>query len=207
MSVTSPVVSEGLTPPSVVTTDELTTIVFGDGPSNGFQAEIEDKTVITSTEAPLKKAEVTVNAQKGETVELTVEATEVKKTDITVDGRGALDLTVNAEKLKKSTVSGKAKDDSISFGDARLRKVEVDLGKGDDTVTFGEGASFRGRNFVDLGKGGADVVEFEGEEPSKGKIIINNFDENDKLIIGGETFTKDDIEDDTFSNIKINFAD
>jgi len=206
MSVNAPEITNGGTnPPEVIATEDFTELLFT-STNKGFEAEFTDSTAIVASK-PVKEADVTVSTKKGETVSVGIEATRVKKSDFTVDGKGSMDMTVKTGTFQKSTVTGGKKADSISFGNqATVKGATMDMGKGDDSVTFGAETKFKGKTSIDLGKKGADVVEFKAE-PTSGKIVIDNFDKKDTLIIGGETFTFEDLQDAKFSNIKINFAD
>ena len=208
MSVNAPEITNGgSNPPEVIATEDFTELLFT-STSKGFEAEVtaDSPTAIVASK-PVKEADVTLSAKKGETVAIGIEGTRVKKSDFTVDGKGSMDMTVKTGTFQKNTVTGGKKADSISFGNqVTVKGSEMDLGKGNDTVTFGAETKFKGKTTLDLGSKGKDVVEFKAE-PTSGKVVIDNFDKRDELIIGGETFTKEDLEDAKFSNIKINFAD
>ena len=199
------IINGGNRPPQVVETDEFTELLFTQT-NKGFEGDFSDDTAIVGSK-PIKEADVTISTKKGETVKLGVEGTRVKKSEFTTEGKGSLDMTVKTGTFQKNTITGGKKADSISFGNqVTVKGVTMDMGKGDDSVTFGAETKFKGKTSIDLGKKGADVVEFKAE-PTSGKIVIDNFDKKDTLIIGGETFTFDDLQDAKFSNIKINFAD
>ncbi len=151
---------------------------------------------------------VTGTAKKGETAEVVLQTKTFKNSEVTVDGKGSLDLTVNTGSFKKSTIEGGKKADSVSFGNqTTVKKANIDLGKGDDTVTFKANTSFKGKTKIDLGNKGSDVVEF-AEAPKGGKVVVSNFDKNDTLVVGGETFTYDDLKGGAeVSGIKIKFND
>ena len=67
------------------------------------------------------------------------------------------------------------------------------MGKGDDTVRFGKGVTFKGRSTVDLGKGGKDALVIEADGVAPGKLIVTSFSKQDSITVGDETFTYKDI--------------
>ena len=76
------------------------------------------------------------------------------------------------------------------------------LGKLTDQITFhGE----LKKTYVDLGDDKAvDKVALDSlDQIVKKKLIISNFSKKDELIIGGETFTHDDLQEIDFDPIKV----
>ena len=107
-------------------------------------------------------------------------------------------VTVNvtdtvAKKLTVDFSASKKAADSVSFaGSTTVKKGTIDLGKGNDTITFGSAVKFKGTTTIDLGKGGKDVVVIEANKIKKGNLEITNFGKKDKLKIGDDTFKKGD---------------
>jgi len=187
-----------------VSTEDFIELLFT-STSTGFEAEVTDSTAIVASK-PVKAAEVTVKAEKGETVALGIQGTKVQKSDISVEGKGSMDLTVTTGQFKKNTVSGGKKADSVSFGSgAKINKSTFELGKGKDSITFGAQTKFQGKTTIDLGKGAKDSVEFK-TAPTKGKVEFDNVDSRDEFTIAGETYNGTEVAE-NFSNIKINFAE
>ena len=67
------------------------------------------------------------------------------------------------------------------------------MGKGNDTVRFGKGVTFKGKSSVDLGKAGKDAVVIEADGLKSGKLIVTSFTKKDTITVGDETFTYKDI--------------
>ena len=67
------------------------------------------------------------------------------------------------------------------------------------TVTFAGNSKTKfkgGETFIDLGKGGKDVVEFTKFKNIKnGTVIIENFDKKDTLIVNKKSFDYDKLQD------------
>ena len=141
---------------------------------------------------PVTKSEVTVDAKKGETTTVAVQAT-FKNSDITNDGDSALDVNVVGAAFKKGKIESGKTDDSVSFdGNSRVVKAKVNLGKGNDSITFAKGGQVKGKNTIDLGKGGKDAVVIEDLKNIKGTLIIRKFGKGDTITVNGKVFTFSD---------------
>ena len=140
----------------------------------------------------VSKSEVTVDAKKGETTTVAVQAT-FKNTDISNDGKGALAVNVVGAAFKKGKIESGKTSDSVSFdGNSRVVKAKVSLGKGNDSVTFAKGGQVKGKNTVDLGKGGKDAVVIEDLNNIKGTLIIKKFGKGDTVTVNGKVYTYSD---------------
>ena len=210
MSVTPPEIAYGGTnPPEVIQTEDFTELLFTGSQSYGFEASVSSDTAIAASK-PVKEASFTVETTDGETVAIGVQGTKVAKSEFKLEGNGSLDMTVRTGSFQKNTVTGGKNSDSVSFGNqTKLKKVDADLDKGDDSVTFGKNTAFKGKSTFDLGEGGADTVKFKGKTgPESGKVVFENVDENDTFEVNKKTYTGAEIaESDQFDNIKIEFAD
>ena len=167
--------------------------VSGDSVVDG--AKMTNGTVVSKTAA-------------GESNDVSVNTKSFKGGLLRSTGQGSTNFSLEGTKFVNSAAKHGNSDDSISFKNTTVRNAKTQMGAGDDTVTFGAGTQFSGKTKVNLGKGGTDVVEFDSA-PQNGKVIVNKFDENDTLIVGGESFSREDIEAGKaaeFTNIKINFA-
>ena len=89
--------------------------------------------------------------------------------------------------------------------------MNIEVGKGSDTVTFAGNAKNKfkgGESAIDLGKGGKDVVEFTKFKNIKnGGVIIENFDKKDTLIVNKKSYDYDKLQDKSFKGIEIEFTD
>jgi hypothetical protein len=104
-------------------------------------------------------------------------------------------VNVNTGQVKNLTIDAgnKKRADLVRIkDDVKLARASMDLGKGDDTVRFGKGVTFKGESTIDLGKGGKDSVIIEADSLGKGKLEITNFTKKDTLTVGDDTFTHKD---------------
>ena len=226
MSVKPPIIEDsGSNTPDVIVEENLTTISF-DGPSSDFKATHTDNTNI-ETNSSIKDHEHTISAGKDETVKVGVSTDFSNGFTGTVEGRGSgsflFDAAPEEETTasfraaetglhKKTTITGGNKGDSVKFtGKTTVQRANLDLGKGADTVTFGNNTAFVGKSTIDLGPAGgkADKVIFKGSNTADdGKVVIQNFDSKDKLLVNGEVLKQSDLEDGAkIDGIKIEFAD
>ena len=226
MSVTPPDIQDpGSNPPSVVVEENLATVAF-EGNSKSFTGTFEGNTNIES-DGDLKDASVTLETEKNETVSSTVSAKLVRNGEFGIDGPGSGQFTFDAAPeeetaassraaenglVQKTSVTGANKGDSVKFtGKTTVQRSSLDMGKGADTVTFGAKTQFVGKTTIDLGPAGgkADKVIFKGSNTAEGgKVVIENFDSKDKLLVNGEVLKQSDLEDGAkIDGIKIEFAD
>ena len=140
------------------------------------KSKTQDSSSILRLENTLNE-EVTLQAKKGTTVDLTIAEGKFRRSE------------ANAGKGKQ--------DDSVTVGSsAKLIASEFNLRKGDDTFTITGGAKLKKKTTVDLGKGGTDTVNIGDGIKGKGKLIVENMDgKRDTLTYGGQSFTRQDIED------------
>lgn len=212
MSVKPPVIiEEGSNPPKVITTEDFAELLFKGSKSVGFEAKIKDGPTEISAKS-LVKAKVEAVTKKGKTLSVGIEATKVEKSSIDATGKGKFDFQAGKGTFTKTDISGTSKNDSIKFGSkSKLKTVDIDTGKGSDTVTFAGNTKNKfkgGDTAVDLGKGGKDVVEFTKFKNIKGgNVIIENFDKKDTLIVNKKSFDYDKLQDKDFKGIEIDFAD
>ena len=173
-------------------------------------SEIGGKAFKNNSRIVVKKAGDDCETKAGddcETTEVTLNTTLFKNSIF--NAKGETKLTIDGTNFNKSIANMSNYDDSIQFKGGKVAGSALKMGKGDDTVTFGANTQFANTTKIGLGKdGGSDVVEFKSA-PTDGKVVINQFDKNDTLIVGGESFSLDDINNGKaaeFTNIKINFA-
>ena len=167
--------------PSGVSSSDVAVTTGADGssdvvlskPVNGLEIKASSGTTDISG-SELKKSTITGSTTEGTAVTVTVNDTVAKK------------LTVDFSASKKAA-------DSISFGGTTtVKKGTIDLGKGNDTITFKSEVKFKGTTTIDLGKGGKDVIVIEANKIKKGTLEITNFGKKDKLTIGDDTYKKGD---------------
>ena len=193
---TDVILPEGVSPDSVdvgVGADGGTLVAIKQNVS-GLDIEATGDTAITGKR--VSDSEVNVTAKKGETTNIVFETTVVKDTTISNEGKGALEVNLNTGKVKNLTIDAgnKKRDDLVRVkDDVKLSKATMDMGKGDDTVRFGKGVTFKGRSTVDLGKGGKDALVIEADGVAPGKLIVTSFSKQDSITVGDETFTYKDI--------------
>ena len=230
MSLNPPVIEDpGNNPPEVISDENLNTLVYN-GTSKGYKGSVDGNTNIVS-EDKLVDHEHTLSTGKNQTVNLGVQADFTNGFTGTVEGQGAgsflFDAAPNEQPTseassraaetgfhKKTTINGGKKGDSVKFtGKTTVKKANLDLGKGADTVTFGAKTQFLAKSTIDLGPAGgkADKVIFKGSNTAEGgKVVIENFDSKDKLLLNGEVLKQSDLEDGKTidgTSIKIEFAD
>ena len=193
---TDVILPEGVSPDSVevgVGADGGTLVAIEKNVS-GLDIEAAGDTAITGKR--VSDSDVNVTANKGETTNIVFETTVVKDTTITNEGKGALEVNLNTGNVKNLTIDAgnKKRDDLVRVkDDVKLIKSTMDLGKGDDTVRFGKGVTFKGKSTVDLGKGGKDAIVIEADGVKPGKLIVTSFSKKDTITVGDETFTYKDI--------------
>ena len=161
---------------------------------SGLAIEAAGDTAVTGKR--VSDSEVNVKSKKGETANIVFQTTVVEDTTITNEGKGALKVNLNTGKVKNLTIDSgnKKRDDIVRVkDDVKLIKSTMDMGKGDDTVRFGEGVTFKGTSTVDLGKGGKDAIVIEADGLKSGKLIVTSFTKKDTITVGDETFTMKDI--------------
>ena len=152
-------------------------------------AEFEVKGDTGFTGQPVSKTEVSVKGNEGESTTVAVQAT-FKSNTISNDGEGSLNVNVVGASFKKSTVASGDTSDAISFdGNTRVVKAKMNMGGGDDSITFAKGGEVKGKNTIDLGKGGNDAVVIEDLKNIKGTLVIKKFRKGDTITVNGKVYT------------------
>ena len=190
--------------PEGVTTDQVEVASNEDGgtaiaikQNSSIAVKAKGDTAITGKK--ISESSVSVAAKKSESTNIVFETTVVKNTTVTNEGKGTLEVNINTGKHKNLTIDAtvggekdKKRDDLVRVKDGvRMSKGRMNMGRGDDTVRFGD-VTFKGRTIVDLGKGGKDAVVLEAA-PAPGKLIVTSFSKKDTITVGDETFTFQDI--------------
>ena len=184
--------------PEGVTTDQVEVSVGEEGGTavaikkntSGLDIEAQGDTAVTGKK--ITDSQVNVSTKKGEDTNIVLETTVAKSTTITNEGKGALEVNVNTGKVKSLTIDAgnKKRADLVRIkDDVKLINADMNMGKGNDTVRFGKGVTFKGKSTVDLGKGGKDSVIVEG----KAKLDITSFSKKDTLTVGDESYSFKDI--------------
>lgn len=180
----------------------------------------EDTSLFTTAGQKEKGGDYLFTSPDGEPVEVLVKRADLRGTDFTLGS----DVEVNVSKSRLTNVSFTSSNldavspDSLTFGSgANVKRVSAEMGAGDDSiafragtkvskgaidlgedadsVVFGRGVKVR-RTTVDLGADtSADVVEIEKGSKLKG-VVIANFSKDDTLVVGGQTYTYDQLEQD-----------
>ncbi|WP_438982698.1 hypothetical protein [Vulcanococcus sp.] len=96
--------------------------------------------------------------------------------------------------------------DSVSFLKKSLDKDSTySMGAGADSITFGKNSATKfGKVKLGSNDGDGDNVDIHKKAEVK-KLKITEFDKEDKLKIGGKTFSYNDLQDKDFKNITIKF--
>jgi hypothetical protein len=137
----------------------------------------------------LTKSEVNVETKKGETTSVSVNSN-FKQTNIQNEGKGSLQVNVVGSSFKEGKVIGGKQSDIVSFdANSSVLKATMKLGKGSDSITFAKGSKVRGRNVIDLGKGGKDSVVIEDLNNIKGTLIIRKFGNKDTVTVNGKVYS------------------
>lgn len=140
----------------------------------------------------VSKSEVSVKGAAGETTTVAVQAT-FKSSDISNDGKGALKVNVVGAAFKKGKIESGSSSDAVSFdGNSRVVKAKVSLGKGNDSITFAKGGQVKGKNTIDLGRGGKDAVVIEDLNNIKGTLVIKKFGKGDSITVNGKVYDYSD---------------
>ena len=155
----------------------------------------------------VSESSVVLKSTKKKTPKIVLQNTNFAKSDIKISGKGAGEFKSNTGAFNRSKITGGKKNDSVSFGNkSTVNRGKINLGKGGDSITFAKGTTFKGKTTIDLGNGGKDVVTF-GKKVKNGSVVIKNFDEKDKLVVGENTFDYNDIKKGAeIPGIKINLA-
>ena len=135
--------------------------------------------------------EISVDGKAGESTIVPIETTVFKGNTISNDGASDLQVNVLTGKFKRSAVESKGDtNDGVSFrSGVRVVKNTLDLGDGDDTVTFGKGTTVVGKNVIKLGEGtGKDSVVIEDLSNVTGTIVVRNFGEGDSITVNGKSY-------------------
>ena len=178
--------------------------------SNTKDLDIEAKGSTGITGKKVTGTTVNVAAKKGEDANIVLETTNAKNTTITNEGRSTLEVNVNTGKVNNLTIDAgnKKRADSVRVRDnVTLSRLNASLGKGNDKITIDKGATLKGKNTIDLGKGGKDSIIIKADSIN-GKLTITNFTKKDELTIGKTTFDYKDIKGgaDLPGNIKVELA-
>jgi hypothetical protein len=105
-------------------------------------------------------------------------------------------VTVNTGKVNNLTIDAgnKKRADVVRVKDGvALSRLNASMGKGNDKITIDKGATLKGNNTIDLGKGGKDSIVIKADSIGKAKLTITNFTKKDTLTVGDEKLTYKDI--------------
>ena len=178
--------------------------------TKGLDIEAKGSTGITGKK--VIGTTVNVAAKKGENANIVLQTTNAKNTTITNEGRSALQVNVNTGKVNNLTIDAgnKKRADFVRVkGDVTLSRLDASLGKGNDKITIDKNSTLKGKNTIDLGKGGKDSILIKDlDSIGKAKLTITNFTKKDELKIGKTTFDYKDIKGgaDLPGNIKVELA-
>ena len=95
--------------------------------------------------------------------------------------------------FKRTKINGSNSSESVTFNnDSKFTKGNVKLGKGNDSITFAKGVQVKGKNTIDLGKGGNDSVVIEDLNNIKGTLVIKKFGKGDSITVNGKVYDYSD---------------
>ena len=140
--------------PEGVSTDQVEVSVGSEGGTavsikqntSGLDIEAQGDTAVTGKK--ITDSQVNVSTKKGEDTNIVLETTVAKSTTITNEGKGALEVNVNTGKVKSLTIDAgnKKRADLVRIkDDVKLINADMNMGKGNDTVRFGKGVTFKGK--------------------------------------------------------------
>ena len=177
---------------------------------NTKDLDIEAKGSTGITGKKVTGTTVNVAAKKGEDANIVLQTTNAKNTTINNEGKSALEVTVNTGKVNNLTIDAgnKKRADVVRVRDnVTLSRLNASFGKGNDMITIDKGATLKGKNTIDLGKGGKDSIVIKADDIGKAKLTITNFTKKDTLTVGDETLTYKDVKNGaSIPNIKIELA-
>ena len=127
----------------------------------------------------------------------------IKNSDI-LTNKGNDEITIGEDVRVKKDVSfdlGEGKDSiQISGG---IKKGSIALGKGKDTIMIDGKIK---KTTIDLGDDKKkDKVILDSKNNISKKVTLTNFHKRDKLIIGDDTFTYEDLQDETPDKVNVSF--
>jgi hypothetical protein len=163
---------------------------------NTKDLDIEAKGSTGITGKKVTDTTVNVAAKKGEDANIVLQTTIAKNTNINNEGKSALEVTVNTGKVSNLTIDAgnKKRADVLRVKDGvALSRLNASMGKGNDKITIDKGATLKGNNTIDLGKGGKDSIVIKADSIGKAKLTITNFTKKDTLTVGDEKLTYKDI--------------
>jgi hypothetical protein len=140
-----------------------------------------------------KQKNMTVEAApaKGETTAINAD-THTKNSSITNTGKGALEANLTGGTHKDLTISSTKKKvaDNVNISNGvTLKNSTMEVGKGNDNITFSKKVVFSGQHTIDLGKKGKDSIVFKADDVSGIDLTVTNFTKKDTIQVGDETFT------------------
>ncbi|QNI65664.1 hypothetical protein [Synechococcus sp. A15-44] len=137
------------------------------------------------------ESSVVLKSTKENTPKLVFQNNAFNKSNIKISGKGAGNIKSNTGAFANSKITGGKRGDSVKFGNKSIvNNATIVLGKGGDSITFGKRTTFKGKTIVNVTPGGKDVVTFgKNLKSQSGSVVIKNFDKQDKLTVGNDTFT------------------
>ena len=220
MSVFVSILEEGKKAPKVIEEEDFSKLVFTKK-NKGLEAKIGDETTLKGK--PLKDAHITVVTEgEEETSDIYLKNKSIINSEFEIIGGGNLNLDVQ---MKSGNPNGKGKsvfannditasdaNDSIKFSKARFFGNTIDLGQGEDSITFGGSdtkVNMFGENVLHLGDDDdTDIVKFntangnidEMIANTNAKFVIKNFGEGDIFRI--KNLDTDEVVDYTQDDLK-----
>ena len=162
--------------------------------------------------------------KEGLDIEFVSKAKKISGSEIVMH-EGSHKINIENGVIKNSDILTNKGNDEITIGeDVRVKKdVSFDLGEGKDSIQISGGIK---KGSIALGKG-KDTIMIDGkikkttidlgDDKKKDKVILNsknniskkvtltNFHKRDKLIIGDDTFTYEDLQDETPDKVSVSF--
>ena len=177
---------------------------------NNVAFETTGSTTTVTTEATVTEMEITVEKN------VVVEGENLSKPSFTLNNAGKSELTLGNDFTLRATIDTEGGKNKVNFtgGEAKSTKVNGDAGK--EIITISEDTQLTGKSVMNLGANKdkviidgiinrltidngndtvKDKIEISSLDNIQKKLKVKNFGEEDRLIIEGDVFRYQDLED------------
>ena len=177
---------------------------------NNVAFETTGSTTTVTTEATVTEMEITVEKN------VVVEGENLSKPSFTLNNAGKSELTLANDFTLRATIDTEGGKNKVNFtgGEAKSTKVNGDAGK--EIITISEDTQLTGKSVMNLGANKdkvvidgiinrltidngndtvKDKIEISSLDNIQKKLKVKNFGEEDRLIIEGDAFRYQDLED------------
>ena len=177
---------------------------------NNVAFETTGSTTTVTTEATVTEMVITVEKN------VVVEGENLSKPSFTLNNAGKSELTLANDFTLRATIDAEGGKNKVNFtgGEAKSTKVNGDAGK--EIITISEDTQLTGKSVMNLGANKdkviidgiinrltidngndtvKDKIEISSLDNIQKKLKVKNFGEEDRLIIEGDAFRYQDLED------------